>query len=294
MDVPTQVSVPNRLLATLSPADFSRLKLQLEPVPLPVRACLVEANTPIEHAYFLEQGIASNVAATPQGRRIEVAIIGREGLIGLPVLLGADRTPHECFIQTPGEGLRIRADDLRRAMAASASLHQHLLRFVQAFMIQIGQTALSNGCHNIEQRLARWLLMCHDRVDGDDLSTTHEFLSLMLGVRRAGVTETLKVLEDRGLISTKRGQVTVVDRAKLEAVAGDSYGVPEAEYARLFSLPKVGLPRIFERVHRIEGQRGRTQAGTGPGLVVSPGAAVCGARCRHGRAACRLREHPAV
>jgi hypothetical protein len=122
-------------------------------------------------------------------------------------------------------------------MAASSSLHQRLLRFVQTFMIQTAQTALANGSHLLEERLARWLLMCHDRVDGDALFTTHEFLSLMLGVRRAGVTEALKVLEDRGLISTKRSQVTVLDRVKLEAVAGDSYGVPEAEYARLFGLP---------------------------------------------------------
>jgi CRP-like cAMP-binding protein len=108
-------------------------------------------------------------------------------------------------------------------------------------MIQMGQTALANGCHTLEQRLARWLLMCHDRVDGDDLSTTHEFLSLMLGVRRAGVTEMLKVLEDRGLVSTKRGQVTVLNRVQLEAVAGDSYGLCEAEYARLIGLP-LSLP----------------------------------------------------
>jgi CRP-like cAMP-binding protein len=227
----------NRLLLALSVQDFSRLEPQLERVPLPVGMRLVEPNTPIEHVYFLEEGIASVVATTPQGRRIEAGIVGREGLSGIPILLGADRTPQECFIQTAGEGLRIGADDLRRAMASSASLHQHLLRFVQAFMIQIGQTALANGCHTLEQRLARWLLMCHDRVDGDEVFTTHEFLSLMLGVRRAGVTDALKILEERGLISTKRGQVTVLDRAKLEAVAGDSYGVPEAEYARLIGLP---------------------------------------------------------
>src|SRR5215207_9787454 len=108
---------------------------------------------------------------------------------------------------------------------------------VQAFMIQVGQTALANGCHTLEQRLARWLLMCHDRVDGDEVFTTHEFLSLMLGVRRAGVTDALKILEERGLISTKRGRVTVLDRMGLDGVAGDSYGVCEAEYARLIGLP---------------------------------------------------------
>ena len=175
MAVPAQISVRNRLLATLPPVDFSRLEPQLARVPLPGGTRLVEPHTPIEQVYFLEEGIASVVATTPQGRRIEAGIIGRDGLSGIPVLLGLDRTPQECFIQTAGEGLRIGADGLRRAMAASASLHQHLLRFVQAVMVQMGQTALANGSHTLEQRLARWLLMCHDRVDGDDLSTTHEF-----------------------------------------------------------------------------------------------------------------------
>ena len=229
MAVSTQVPVRNRLLATLAPADFSLLEPQLERVPLPAGMRLIEPNTPIEHVYFLEQGIASVVATTPQDHRIEVGIIGREGLTGVPVLLGTDRTPHECFIETAGEGMRMRADGLRRAMAASATLQQHLLRFVHAFTVQIGQTALANASHLIEERLARRLLMCHDRVDGDDLVATHEFLSLMLGVRRGGVTVALQSLEDKGLVSTRRGQVRVVDRAKLEAVAGDSYSVPKTK-----------------------------------------------------------------
>src|SRR3954447_5379823 len=137
MAVSIQVSIRNRLLATLSPVDFSLLEPQLERVPLPVRIRLLEPNSPIEHVYFLEQGIASVVANTPQGRRIEAGIIGREGLTGLPALLGTDRSPHACFVQTPGSGLQIRADDLRRAVAASAALHQHLLRFVQAFLVQM-------------------------------------------------------------------------------------------------------------------------------------------------------------
>src|SRR3954467_15460437 len=138
MAVPVQASARNRLLAALSPADFSLLQPQLEPVPLPVGTRLIEPNTPIQHVYFLEQGIASVVASTPQGRRIEVGIIGREGLTGLPVLLGTDRSPHACFVQTAGSGLRIQAEALRRALGASAALHQHLLRYVQAFMIQMG------------------------------------------------------------------------------------------------------------------------------------------------------------
>jgi CRP-like cAMP-binding protein len=255
MAVPAHTSVRNRLLAMLSPVNFSLLQPQLERGPLPVGTRLVEPNTPIEYVYFLEEGIASVVATTPQGRRIEAGIIGREGLSGIPILLGLDRTPHECFIQTAGKGLRIKADDLRRAMAASASLQQHLLRFVQAFMVQMGQTALANGSDTLEQRLARWLLMCRDRVDGDELSTTHEFLSLMLGVRRAGVTVALQGFEDRGTISTKWKRVTILDRAKLEAVAGDSYGVPEAEYARLSSCAAdgVGPGLVVQEPARLDG-----------------------------------------
>ena len=237
MSAPVQVAVRNRLLASLAPEDFSLLQPLLEPVALPGRLRLVTPNTPINHACFLEQGIASVMATTPEGCRIEVGLTGWEGMTGTSILLGTDCTPHESFVQMPGTALRIRANDLRHAVSVSASLHQHLLRFTQVVTIQAGQTALSNGCHRIEQRLARWLLMCHDRVDGDDLSTTHMSLSKMLGVRRQSVTEALQSLEERGAISVKPGQVTVVDRAVLEGVAGGSYGVPEAEYARLFGLP---------------------------------------------------------
>src|SRR3954451_15189303 len=153
-----QVFTRNRLLLALSVQDVSLLQPQLEPVYLPMGMRLAEPNTPIQHVYFLDAGIASVVASTPLGRRIEVGLIGREGLTAPCVVLGVGRSPHECFVQTPGAGLQLLADDLRRAMAASASLQQHLLRFVQAFMVQMGQTALANACHVVEQRLARWLL----------------------------------------------------------------------------------------------------------------------------------------
>jgi CRP-like cAMP-binding protein len=233
MPAPHQSEIRNRVLATLSPEDYVVLQPRLEPVVLPLRTYLVEPNKSIEHVYFMEQGIASVVALTPQQRRIEVGLIGREGLSGTPILLGTDRTPHECFIQMSGEALRITAADLWALVEARPNLHLHLLRFVQAFTVQVAQTALSNGSYTLEERLARWLLMCHDRVDGDVLSTTHEFLSIMLGVRRPGVTEALHILEGARVIRAERGLVTVLDRAKLEQVAGESYGVAEAEYARL-------------------------------------------------------------
>lgn len=233
MPAPQQSDVRNHVLAGLSPEDYGWLHPRLEPVNLPLRTYLIEPNKPIEHIYFLEQGIASVVALTPQQRRIEVGLIGREGLSGTPVLLGTDRTPHECFIQTSGDALRIAAGEIWAAVKERPALHLRLLRFVQAFTVQVAQTALSNGSYTLEERLARWLLMCHDRVDGDVLTTTHEFLSIMLGVRRPGVTEALHILEGARVIKAERGSVTVLDRAKLEAVAGESYGVAEAEYARL-------------------------------------------------------------
>ena len=158
-------------------------------------------------------------------------------MVGVPVALGVRTTPFEFFVQHAGEGLRMPTHHLEEVMDERPSLHRRLLRYAQALNVQTSGTAFANAEHTVETRLARWLLMCHDRVDGDALSTTHEFLSLMLGVRRAGVTLALQALEGRRLISTKRGQVTVLDRAKLEEVAGDSYGVPEAEYARLIGLP---------------------------------------------------------
>jgi CRP-like cAMP-binding protein len=233
MPAPSQSAVRNRVLATLPPEEFERLQPRLERVDLPLRTYLVQPNKPIEHIYFMEQGIASVVAITPQQRRIEVGLIGRESVSGMPILLGSDRMPHECFIQMSGEALCLGVDDLRQTIAERPALHRHLLRFVQAFHVQVAHTALANGSYTLEERLARWLLMCHDRVDGDVLFTTHEFLSIMLGVRRPGVTEALHILEGAHVIRAERGLVTILDRARLEQVAGDSYGIPEAEYARL-------------------------------------------------------------
>ena len=228
-DLP-QSSVRNRLLAKLSPDDFSRLQPSFEPVTLGRGVVLIAPDQPIEHVYFLEAGVTSIVANTAGGRRIEIGLTGRDGLAGTPVVLGVDRTPHETFMQVAGSALRIRTHDLRQAVRASASLLALLLLYVQAFTIQTAHTALCNGSHKVEERLARWLLMCHDRVEGDDLPLTHEFIALMLGVRRAGVTDAINLLHRRRIIRAQRGTITVLRRAKLEAAGGDSYGIPEAEY----------------------------------------------------------------
>jgi CRP-like cAMP-binding protein len=223
----------NRLLASLSTGDFDLLEPHLESVTLGLRKHLERPNRRIEAAYFPEAGFASVIAVQSNGKQVEVGLIGREGMTGLPIVFGNHRSPHATYIQAPGTGKGIAATELRKATQASLSLRDSLLKFVQAFGVQTSHTAISNAQSRLDVRLARWLLMANDRIGTDTLPLTHEFLSLMLGVRRAGVTETLHVLRERGLISYGRGQIAVRDRKGLERAAGEAYGVPEAEYRRL-------------------------------------------------------------
>ncbi len=227
-----QSTVRNRLLKRLSPDDFSLLQPHLRPLSMGMRQELIPPHTPITDLFFLEVGYASITTAGPS--RVEVGIIGSEGLVGAtPVLLGSDRTPYDHFIQNAGEMIAIRAADLVAATEASPSLRRLLLCFVQTLLVQTAQTAFVNASYNIEVRLGRWLLMCHDRVDGDEITVTHDFLSFMLGVQRTTVTLALQLLEGNRLIKARRGRIAILDRAGLRAIAGESYGVPEAEYARL-------------------------------------------------------------
>lgn len=223
----------NRLLQAIGPDDFDLLRPHLAPISLPLRYVVETPNRPIDEIVFVESGMCSIVALANSNRHLEVGIFGREGMSGIPVILGGDSSPQECFVQVAGEGLSMRSDDLRQAMRKSPTLQQVLLRYVQASMAQATSTSLANGRGKVEERLARWLLMTHDRVDGDELALIHEFLALMLGVRRAGVTEALHVLEGHGAIRTGRGRIVVADRARLEESAAGLYGVSEAEYRRL-------------------------------------------------------------
>ena len=222
----------NRLLSVLSAADFALLRPHLHSTPLEVKQVLEEPNKPILQVYFPENGLTSIVAHADR-HRTEVGLIGREGMSGLSIVIGNDRSPNETFVQAAGSGSRISADELRRAMGSSPTLQTCLLHYVQAFLVQTSHTALANGRAKLEERLARWLLMAHDRVEGDEFPLTHEFLALMLGVRRQGVTVALHFLEGAGLIRSTRGLVVVLDREGLEEAAAGFYGVPEAEYERL-------------------------------------------------------------
>lgn len=223
----------NHMLLALSTADFGLLAPHLSATRLGLRRSLEDANKPIKHVYFPEDGIVSVVAASTRDRQSEVGLIGREGMTGINVVMGDDRSPHLSYVQVAGQGQRMKADDLRQAMHDSASMRNCLLHFAQAFMVQAAHTAVANGRGKLEDRLARWLLMVHDRVKGNELPLTHEFVALMLNVRRAGVTEALQGLSRKGLVSAKRGQIVVNDRAGLVAKANGLYGIPESEYLRL-------------------------------------------------------------
>jgi CRP-like cAMP-binding protein len=229
-----QAKAANRLLAGLSPADFALLQPHLSAVELPVRRQLELRGRPIEFAYFLESGLASMVVSAGAQHSIEVGIVGPEGMTGVPILLDTNRGMHETFIQTAGTGWRISAEHLVMTMDRSRTLRRVLLNYAQTLMTQMAFTALANGRYKIEERLARWLLMADDRAEGSTIRLTHEFLAVMLGSRRAGVTHALNVFQKRGVIDAKRGVIGIRDRGALEEAANGSYGGPETEYLRLF------------------------------------------------------------
>ena len=225
----------NQLLQRLSKSDLSLLEPHFFSVSLVLRQELERPNKPIADVFFMDRGIASVVTRFPGGVEAEIGIIGCEGMTGTAVVLGNHQTPTATYIQLAGDARRISANLLRSAMDESSTLRPLLLKFVQAFTVQSANTAVANARATLPVRLARWLLMTLDRVPGNDIHLTQEFLSTMLAVRRAGVTEAIKSLRTDKLISTTRGEISVLKRKALEKLAGHFYGVPGAEYRRLMS-----------------------------------------------------------
>jgi len=234
VSAPDQQSIRNQILTGLAPQDFAALQSHLEPVDLGLRQALIAPDQPIEHVWFMDKGYASIVTGN-DGVKVEIGLVGREGVVGVPVVLGTDRSPFEYFIQSAGHGWRIAAERLRAASEERAPLRRRLLRYALALNVQSSRTAYVNAEYPLEMRLARWLLMCHDRTDGNDIQITHEFIAMMLGVRRPGVTSATHVLEGNRLIRATRGSIAILDRARLEKLADDAYGMPEREYARLMT-----------------------------------------------------------
>ncbi|CAA9239356.1 MAG: cAMP-binding proteins - catabolite gene activator and regulatory subunit of cAMP-dependent protein kinases [uncultured Craurococcus sp.] len=228
----------NRLLAALPAEDLARLRPKLKLVELELRQNLATPEQRIEHAYFFEAGWASVLAPLDDGDSAEVGLAGMEGMVGWPLSLGDDTAELEVMVQCAGTAWRLTAADFREALEASTALRGVMLRFVLAQHTQVAWTAACNGRHSIEQRLARWLLMAHDRSEGDTFPITHEFLSMMLGVRRAGVTVAAGVLQRAGMIRYGGGRMTITDRPGLEASSCECYGSARRTQERQF--PPVG------------------------------------------------------
>jgi CRP-like cAMP-binding protein len=218
-----QINQKNHLLLSLSAADFALVGPELEPVSLPKHRVMVTPDETIGAVYFLESGLASLVAEFDTPQAMEVMVIGREGMTGLAVALGEHRSPHTTLMQVEGNGLRLSTDALERAMARSPDLHKVLLHYVGRVMSDMAESVVSAGKYAVQERLARWLLMCQDRLEADHLPLTHDFLAAMLGVRRPGVTVALHILEGEHAIRSDRGDIVILDRARLEELAAGAY-----------------------------------------------------------------------
>jgi CRP-like cAMP-binding protein len=224
---------PNRLLRSLPLEEYERLLLQLTPVRLRLKQALVEPDVPITHVYFVREGVGSMIATEQEGGDIEVGTVGNEGLIGLPVLHGADTMPYRVMVQVEGDAWRLSADAFRRAVDERPAVRRVCLRYAQYFADQLAQAVACNRLHTLEERCARWLLMTHDRVYGDTFEITHEFLALMLGVRRAGVSVAMGTLQNAGILQYARGRVVVLDRMRLEEASCGCYHITRSALDRL-------------------------------------------------------------
>src|SRR5579864_2949890 len=232
MNPPSRQRYKNRVLASLPKAEIDRLKPHLSPVTLKLRAQLLDGRAP-SYAYFLEEGLASVVLTLAEKTTVEVGVIGIDGVVGLPVLLGADRIPGETFIQVEASGFRINAKRLKEEFERPGELRRHLHKYVLASLVQSAQNTACNRLHPISERLAKWLLTCHDRVQSDRMPLTHEFLAQMLGAPRTTVTLAAGILHQAGLIDYTRGHVTIKNRSGLEEATCECYGVVRNEFRRL-------------------------------------------------------------
>lgn len=243
MALSSQNRVHNLLLRAAPSEAFALLDSHMERIELTSRLTLVEPDSPTQFVCFIESGLASVVVMTPNSQMTEVGHIGFEGATGLHTTLHSEQTPSRTFVQGEGFGYRVPVSVIREITEQVPMFGSLLLRYVQASNIQLSYTAVANARFSIYERLARWLLMCQDRL-GDDIGLTHEFLAVMLGVRRSGVTDHLHLLEGINAIKATRGNIRILDRAKLEEIAGACYGVAEREYERLVGFS----PRLLQPI----------------------------------------------
>ena len=226
----------NHLLAALPPAEWQRWEPQLERVVMPLGDVVYESGGTLTHVYFPTTAIVSLLYVLENGSSAEIAVVGNEGVVGISLFMGGGSTPSRAVVQSAGSGLRLKADVLKEEFKRPPVLHL-LLRYTQALITQMSQTAVCNRHHSLDQQLCRWLLLSLDRLKGDELVMTQELISNMLGVRREGVTESALKLQKAGLIRYARGHITVIDRPGLEELSCECYAVVKKEYERL--LPDI-------------------------------------------------------
>jgi CRP-like cAMP-binding protein len=226
----------NQLLATLPGEALARFLPQLEAVDLPLGLVLYESGSTLSHVYFPTTAIVSLLYVTKDGDSAEIALVGNEGVVGISLFMGGETTPNRAVVQSAGLGLRLKSQAIKVEFNRSVAVMHLLLRYTQALITQMTQTAVCNRHHTVDQQLCRWLLMSLDRLQGNELTMTQELIANMLGVRREGVTEAALKLQRAGLISYARGHIKVLDRPGLERRTCECYAVVKTEYARL--LPK--------------------------------------------------------
>ena len=233
----------NQLLATLPDAEYQRIEKDLELVHLPLGEVLYESGCKLHYAYFPTNSIVSMLYVLEDGASAEVAIVGNEGLLGIALFMGGETTPSRAVVQSAGWGYRLKAHLIKAEFRRSGPFMNLLLRYTQALITQMTQTAVCNRHHSIEQQLCRWLLLSLDRLTGDSLTMTQDLIANMLGVRREGVTEAAGKLQRAGYIRYSRGHITVLDRPGLEKRVCECYEVVKLEFDRLLSAIPPGDPR---------------------------------------------------
>ena len=219
----------NRLLATLPRDELRRLEGQLETVRLPKGKVLYETGDPMRHAYFPLNGMVSLLAATHDGQTVEVAMVGHEGVVGLPIVLRATTAPYRVMVQISCDAVRVRSETLATEFRRCTEFQDALLRYTNSLVGQISQSAVCHRFHSVLQRLSRWLLIAHDRVEGDTIELTQEFIAHMLGIPRTGVNAAAVALGDAGLIRYRHGRITVLNRKRLEAESCECYRIVRDE-----------------------------------------------------------------
>jgi CRP-like cAMP-binding protein len=227
----------NHLLGALSADCYERLLPHLELVPMPLAHVLYESGTELKHVYFPTNCIVSLLYVMEDGSSAEIAVVGNEGIIGLALFMGGETTPSRAIVQSAGHAYRLKAQLLKQEFNRAGEVMHLLLRYTQALITQMSQTAVCNRHHSLDQQLCRWLLLSLDRLTSNELAMTQELIANMLGVRREGVTEAAGNLQNAGLIKYHRGHITVLDRAGMEARSCECYGVVKKEFDRL--LPEI-------------------------------------------------------